>query len=410
MFNFSKQEKFVLSLILVGIILSGGFLTWKIYQKSKLAKNTESVANSENLSSNVPTPKSPTDSSGSEESSIPVLGRPYYGVDDANKKGETPKPTNQNVQNELNKEGAPAANINSNNTNTNTAKNDVRYTKTAVQTNTNQAAQPTTFTFAVIGDSQQFDPADAKGNLKKAVDNISKANVSSVVIVGDLVSSCKGDNECATKYDSWKKIMQPVLAKTKMVQGNHDRSGGDKADLVWQNEFDLPTNGPSGYSELTYSYDMGNSHFVVLDSEKPQENIINQTQRDWLDQDLSATTKENIFVFYHEPAYPVSSKIDESLDVKKTERDALWQIFKKHNVTAVFNGHEHIMSRKSIDGIYQFVFGNTDTFDHDSPKPGMADYAYRGNAYGIVSVKGKEVTVTVYTTDGTLLNTFMIPR
>ena len=409
MFNFSKKEKFILSLILVGIILSGSFLTWKIYQKSKLKSNSNSASNSENLLNNI---SPPTVSPSPEESSLPVLSKPYYGVNDAGKKNQATKPTNQNsVQNQLNKESTPAANINSNNTNTNTANNNIKYTKTAIQNNNNQAAQPTTaFTFAVIGDSQQFDASNPNGDFQKAVNNISKANVDSVVIVGDLVSSCKGDNECTAKYDSWKKIMQPLLAKTKMAQGNHDRSGGDKADSIWQKEFELPTNGPSGYSELTYSYDVGNSHFVILDSEKPQENIVNQTQRDWLEQDLSSTSKENIFVFYHEPAYPVSSKIGESLDAKKTDRDALWQIFKKHNVTAVFNGHEHIISRKSIDGIYQFVFGNTDTFDHDSPKPGIAEYAYRGHAYGIVSVKDKEVTVKVYTTDGALLDTFTIPR
>ena len=39
--------------------------------------------------------------------------------------------------------------------------------------------------------------------------------------------------------------MAPVISKTYEVVGNHDRTGGNKADAVWQNEFSLPQNGPT---------------------------------------------------------------------------------------------------------------------------------------------------------------------
>lgn len=268
----------------------------------------------------------------------------------------------------------------------------------------------TAFSFAVLGDTQGFDPNNKKGALQVAVSNIAKANPNIVMTVGDLISSCDGGNACISKYNSWKQIMQPVLDKTMEVQGNHDRTGKDAADKVWQDEFSLPTNGPAGYSELVYSFDFGNSHFVVLDSEKPQEHFISKDQQNWLEQDLSANKKSNVFVFFHEPAYPVSSKTDESLDAHKAERDALWSIFKKHNVTAVFSGHEHIMSRKNIDGIYQFVVGNANAFNHDLPKQGVAEYAYQGHHYAMVMVNGNSVTVNVYKVDGALLNSFTIVK
>jgi len=273
-----------------------------------------------------------------------------------------------------------------------------------------QPASPDTFSFAVIGDSQEFNAGDKKGSLKKAVSNIQNSNPDLVMTLGDLVSSCDGDNSCRNEYDNWKQVMQPILDKTKEVQGNHDRAGKDKADKIWQDEFNLPTNGPADYSELTYSFDFGNSHFIVLDSQKPEDHAIDEIQRKWLEQDLFSNKLENIFVFYHEPAYPVSSKINESLDVKKDDRDALWNIFKKYNVTAVFSGHEHIASRKNIDGIYQFIIGNTDSFNHNLPKSGMAEYSYKGHHYATVTVKGKEVTAKVHKVDGILLDTFVMPR
>ena len=125
--------------------------------------------------------------------------------------------------------------------------------------------------------------------------------------------------------------------------------------------------------------------------------------------DLQASSKELTFIFFHEPAYPVSSKIDESLDKNKSDRDALWKILADEKVTAVFSGHEHIASRKKIDGIYQFVFGNTDSFDHDLPAAGVAEYSYQGESFGLVEAEDKKITVKTFSVDGKELNSFDLP-
>lgn len=261
------------------------------------------------------------------------------------------------------------------------------------------------FSFGILGDSQYFKPG-SNGGLQKAVRNMQKENPDLVLAVGDLVSGCDGGVECVGKYSEWKKATAPFSGRIYAMQGNHDRTGKDKADSAWAASFNFPTNGPAGYAELAYSLDQEDSHFVVLDSEKPKENIINDAQRGWLEQDLAKNKKLNTFVFFHEPAYPVSSKIGESLDVNGGDRNDLWNILVRHKVTAVFSGHEHIFSRKQVNGVYQFVIGNTDSFNHDAPKPGMAEYSYVGQHYAVVTVTGKKKTVKLYTVDGKLLNSF----
>ncbi len=279
-----------------------------------------------------------------------------------------------------------------------------------VQPIENQEAQETKITFAVIGDTQRFEAGNNTGGFQKAVAQIKKLDVSLVFENGDLLSSCDGKSGCEGKLNIWKNILGPLFSKTYVTMGNHDRTEGEKSDSLWQKFFNLPANGPAGYSELTYSFNNGNSHFIVLNSEKPEEHVVNKTQRDWLEKDLSANKLGNIFVFYHEPAYPVSSKIDESLDVKSGDRNALWNIFTQYKVTAVFSGHEHIASRRKIGGIYQFVFGNTDSFDHDLPKSGVAEYAYKGRAFGIVEIVGENITVKTYSVDGKILDTFALKK
>lgn len=266
------------------------------------------------------------------------------------------------------------------------------------------AVEPITFSFAILGDAQYAKPG-VYGGLQKAVKEITKLNPDFVFSMGDQASSCDSKDECKSKLLAWKATLGKYSSKAYPAQGNHDRTGGEKADSAWQEAFTLPANGPAGYSELAYSFNFKNSHFVVLDSNKPEENIINGTQRAWLEQDLAKNKSANTFIFFHDPAYPVSSKIGESLDVKPKERDALWNIITKYKTTAVFVGHEHIHSRRNINGVYQFGFGNTESFNHEMPKPGVAEYAYQGQNFGLVEVKDKEITVKVYTVDGKLLNT-----
>lgn len=283
------------------------------------------------------------------------------------------------------------------------------------ETTSSETSGENSFSFAILGDTQRFNTNNPNGNFQKAMAGIRKLNPDMVFAVGDLLGSCDSYNKCEKGYGNWKNIVGSLMSKTYAAQGNHDRTGGDKTDNIWRSSFDFPINGPSGFSEQTYSFDFENSHFIVLDSDKPDMHQINEEQRAWLEKDLAADKKDNTFVFFHEPAFPVSSKVGESLDKHSTERDALWQILDKYNVTAVINGHEHIVSRRKIDSkvfpqaknsINQFVFGDTDSFDHSLPSPSIAEYANQGQGrFGIVKINGKEIIVETHGPDGILLDT-----
>ncbi len=279
-------------------------------------------------------------------------------------------------------------------------------TEPEVATAESEKGEEIEFSFALVGDTQN-DPNNVSGNLAKASRSIANQNVDFILATGDIVSSCDGDSKCEGKLAKWKSFFKQKIYP---VQGNHDRIGEEKADRVWQKFFNLPNNGPAGFSELVYSFDYANSHFVALASDNPKENEINGAQRKWLESDLAKNKQKNVFVFFHEPAYPTNSKIGESLDKNPHDRNELWSILKKHKVKAVFSGHEHIQSRRKVEGIYQFVFGNTDTFNHLPPKPGTAEYSSVGSGYGIVEVAGEQITVKTFSVNGTLLNSFIIPK
>src|SRR4030042_585744 len=258
-------------------------------------------------------------------------------------------------------------------------------------------------TFAVMGDTKDF--LAGSGAMASAVAKVKKKKPSAVFVVGDLINDCTDDATCQNYWTSWKSVAAPILKKTYPVMGNHDRVSAN-ADTDWQNNFDLPKNGPDAFQETVYSVNKGNSHFVVLNSSNPY-NLISGVQREWLEQDLTGSRKKkNKFVFFPSPAFPASLHIGSSLDTYPAERDALWEILDRHNVSGVFVGHEHFFNQRLINSsvysgatnsIYQFTVGRTDTTEtYPAPQAGISEYYNLENHFAIVKTSKKSVKVDLY--------------
>lgn len=228
--------------------------------------------------------------------------------------------------------------------------------------------------------------------------------------LGDMCSGRK----CVKNLPKWKKVVNPLNVPIYPTMGNHDLVSLD----FWNSLFSPPQNGPADFSGITYSFDFENSHFVVLSTSFYGWHLINAAQRAWLEEDLTANQKENVFVFFHATAFPVGIKINNALDSNPEERDAFWQILDEHNVTAVFSGHEHMFERRLIDSsvfpgaqnsIYQFGEGNTDAYS--IPKPVQSvEYYYRSKSYLVVNVDGTQITANLYKPGGKLLNSFTFSK
>jgi UDP-2,3-diacylglucosamine pyrophosphatase LpxH len=144
----------------------------------------------------------------------------------------------------------------------------------------------------------------------------------------------------------------------------------------------------TGSEYTTYSFDEGNSHFVVLDiysgleyfSERHSGRIFNELYN-WLEKDLSETDKENIFVFAHQPVWETGGEDKLSLvnlaykdfcirnarsmgadslawfkknyTSKVRSKEDFWNLLSKNNVVAYFCGHVHHYSAKKFDGVWE---------------------------------------------------------
>lgn len=199
--------------------------------------------------------------------------------------------------------------------------------------------------FAVLGDSRSGEDI-----YQRLIAQALRRRPDFLVNVGDMVNSLE-DKANRTYLGG---IQRAIPVPYFLTPGNHEISReGD--EQLYRDLVHLPGN------ELYYSFEAGNSLFVVLDSEVYGETKkIAGTQYEWLDKTLSRSRHRFRFVFVHRPLFSEPGRgrhFGESLDKHPGERDRLQELFVKHKVTMVFSGHEHLYLRKSFDGIPHITTG-----------------------------------------------------
>jgi len=198
------------------------------------------------------------------------------------------------------------------------------------------------FTFAVIGDNRSGDDV-----YKKVLGMVMERRPDFVINVGDQIIHPGNLSE----WDNFWKLSGPVNVPYFLTVGNHDANNKKSEDL-YKEQVDLPGN------ELYYSFTIGNSLFIVLDTYFTDQNKkITAEQYAWLEKLIETTDRRHKFVFLHHPLYPDGLGFSGCLDAYPKERDRLQKLFVKHRVTTVFAGHLHLYLRKTFNGMSQIITG-----------------------------------------------------
>ncbi|MCK5077327.1 MAG: metallophosphoesterase [Calditrichia bacterium] len=170
------------------------------------------------------------------------------------------------------------------------------------------------------------------------------------------------------------------------VIGNHEIEDND--DMVFLREYNkngtaLPNvvkKGPEGCEETTYSFDWENCHFIALNqyydgkSDVGTDGDIVPELFKWLEDDLSANSKKHIFVFGHEPIFPMPDMdngrvrhYDDCLNKYMDNNIAFLQLLRKYNVIAYICGHTHNTSYANINGVWQIDSGHSRGLENKDP-------------------------------------------
>lgn len=169
---------------------------------------------------------------------------------------------------------------------------------------------------------------------------------------------------------------------------------------------DVPTNAecggfPSG-TELYYSFDYGNAHFISVNSELGSLNLLNSSHdwigtlpyfntfaspftsspmTDWLHNDLQQNQQKWVIVYFHQPPYTDGSHTTEAFweVFMKAMRENILPVLEQYNVDLILSGHSHVYERSYlIKGHYD----DLSTFDPNTMIiDGSSGYENLGEEY-----------------------------
>jgi len=149
-------------------------------------------------------------------------------------------------------------------------------------------------------------------------------------------------------------------ARTKPSPGNHEYNTTNATG--YYGYFGSAAGDPTkGY----YSYELGNWHIVVLNSNLSCAVIscaAGSAQEQWLRADLAANTKPCTLAYWHHPRFNSGADHGNDLDVAP-----FWDALYEFNADVILNGHEHVYERFApqtpsavadpVRGIRQFTVG-----------------------------------------------------
>lgn len=253
------------------------------------------------------------------------------------------------------------------------------------------------FTFLHLSDTQASTAGQFEvwGRLSAA---LSDEEYDFSIHTGDVTDNTNNIEEMDMFYENSGKICEkPFMA----VTGNHDK----KSAALFEKYFgSLPgSEAPLPVTPgTTASFDYGNAHFVILNSESDL-----QVQAKWLDSELEKTDKKWKIVALHRSPYGAVGMEDTAV---------FTPIFDKHHTDLVIHGHDHLYLRtypiyngKTADGGTVYLESGSSGVKQEG---GLVRQEYqeisispKSPTYSSITVSDDEISVTAKTLSGSSLKT-----
>jgi len=213
------------------------------------------------------------------------------------------------------------------------------------------SAQPDAFRFIYFGDTQNSILDIGSLAWRRAL--LQAGNPQLVLHAGDLVSS-RDDMVHDDEWGQWTQAGGWALATIPQVMatGNHeyvddilpDGSESRRLGAHWPVMFALPGNGAPGAEATTYSVDYQGARFIVLDGTSALDLGTLQAQTAWLEARLVEQGPAWKIVLFHQPLFTCARPND-----TRVLKEAWKEIFERHGVDLVLQGHDHCYSRLTAE-------------------------------------------------------------
>jgi len=233
------------------------------------------------------------------------------------------------------------------------------------------------YTIAALGDCG--DNSINQRQVKNQVINyLGKNRLTAWILLGDNAYQDGTDSEFQSKFFNIYK--DDLLKKYALfpTPGNHDYHDSDLTanhaqethETAYYQNFSMPTEGESGgvasHTQAFYSFDIGNVHFLSLDSYGKEASSYRLydtlgPQVQWIKKDLALNKNKGwVIAYWHHPPYTMGShNSDEEEELVKI-RENFIGIIERAGVDLVLNGHSHDYERSRL---MMGHYGMEKTFD-----------------------------------------------
>ncbi len=186
------------------------------------------------------------------------------------------------------------------------------------------------------------------------------------ILLGD---NCYPDGTDAEFQSNFFNIYKDNLLKKYPLfpaPGNHDYHDIEFSAAVAQKthsvayyqDFSVPENGESGgvpsHAKAFYSFDIGNAHFLSLDSYGKEDNEYRLydtagPQVQWIKKDLEANTNKTwVIAYWHHPPFTMGSHNSDNETELVRIRENFIRILERYGVDLVLCGHSHNYERSRL--------------------------------------------------------------
>jgi acid phosphatase type 7 len=241
--------------------------------------------------------------------------------------------------------------------------------------------------------------------------------MNSWILLGDNAYSSGTDPEFQEKFFNIYK--DNLLKKYPLypAPGNHDyndfyqykATAQATHDIAYYQNFSMPTKGEAGGvasgTQAFYSFDIGNAHFLSLDSYGKEDSLTRLydttgAQVQWIKKDLEAfrnTKRGWVIAYWHHPPYTMGSHNSDKEGELVKIRENFIRILERYGVDLILCGHSHLYERSRLMNGH---FGMEATFNAAEHNLSASTALYDGSKNSCPFIKDSVNKGTVYVVTG----------
>jgi hypothetical protein len=253
------------------------------------------------------------------------------------------------------------------------------------------------FSFVVYGDNRTRPDVH-----QKVIAELLKHGIPDFVLqTGDMVANGNDSSLWPIFFGIEKELLRQTAFFPAL--GNHERNTPYFSEFFQE-------------SEPYYSFDWGNAHFTVLDSDlinmsadEQKRNALWNEETRWLEEDLQHHQDATFrFVAAHHP--PITAVARRQND--NPHMTALIPLFEKYRVTAGFFGHDHNYQHYLKGGIHYVTTGGggAPLYDVNQPPEEITRKVASIENFVTVQIDGRIARLEAISIDGSVLDSFVIEQ